>query len=118
MRYILALFVVAAPVHAQDTPLLRAALVGYAATAIVDNVETHVVLTRGGVERNPLLAKLGGQHPTKTVAINGAADGLTLYALKRIYSSHPKLAIAALLGSTAFRGWVDYHDFRTIRAMR
>lgn len=117
--FLLIAFGYAAQVHAQETPLMRSAMIAYAATAVVDNIQTHVVLKRGGVEANPLLAKLGGQHPLRTVAINGAVDSLTLYGWKRVHDAgHPKLAIAALLASTAFRGWVDYHNVKTLQVMR
>lgn len=106
------------PVYAQEQQLLRSTLTAYTTVSIIDAAQTFTVLHRGGVESNPLLATLGRQNPIATTALLGAGDVATLLLWKKVHHTHSKLALAALIGSTAFRAYVVQHNFKTLTAMR
>lgn len=98
---------------------LSAAMKAYAVTAALDAGTTYTNLSRGAVETNPILLSIGRNNPIATTGLLVASDIGALYAWKRIADAgHPRLAVAALVGSAVFRGFVVHHNVRTLEAIR
>lgn len=75
---------------------------------------TAVALSRGGIERNPLLPQSIGWN----VAIQSGEVAATAYGLHRLQRSHPKAAGWLLVAGVVLEGYAVAHNARTLSTQR
>ena len=92
------------PVYAQEMPASHKIGLGvYATSAFLDYHSTHLAMSQGIRESNPLGRLTEGQ-PTATVALGASLDVATTYVLYRwLGKRHPKLTTALLVGASSVR---------------
>ncbi len=79
-----------------------------------DAITTHVALSRGGVERNPLMTQ--SAHVNDVIfASEAAATGALM---KKYAPRHPKSATALALAGIALSSYAAIHNMHTIQVQR
>jgi hypothetical protein len=102
----------AAPSHGKPSmilPMLLAALGDGA-----DMATTQMALSRGGVEKNPLVP----QNRIGNAAVLGAEAGLLQYLIHHFGPNHPKLAMALGAGTAGLGAYAAAHNLESFRAMK
>ncbi len=90
---------------------MKALLIIWLAAHGCDTVTTHMALSRGGMERNPIYT----QSPVVNDALM-AGEGAALALVTRRYGpSHPKLAKVLLVGGIAVSGYAAAHNLHTLQ---
>lgn len=81
------------------------------AAAGADNVSTYHALQSPLItEQNVTLAPLRDHPAWLSVALAGEDAGYSVLTWRVVRPRHPKLAIALLIGSTAFRGYLTVRN--------
>jgi hypothetical protein len=75
-----------------------------------DSVTTASILAHGGHESNPLLP----QNPALNLTITSAEGTATIYAIHRLYATHPKLARVMAIAGIVAEGYAVQHNLRTM----
>ncbi len=90
---------------------MKALLAIWLAAHGCDTVTTHMALSRGGVERNPIYTQLPAVNDALMVS-----EGAVLALVTRKYGpSHPKLAKVLLMGGIAVSGYAAAHNLHTLQ---
>lgn len=89
----------------------------YAAAAALDNISTHVSLSRGAIERNGGL-KVFGSSPITVSATATLVDVLAPILTHKLLNKHPRIERAVLYGAGGWRLYCFNHNLQTIRSMR
>ena len=76
-----------------------------------DLATTQVVLSQGGVERNPLVP----QQRAGNLLVGSAASVADIYLLHTLSKRHPTLAKTIGLMAIGVEGWAVQHNARQIR---
>ena len=75
-----------------------------------DAITTGTALSRGGVERNPVLP----QSPSWNMALQASETAGELYLLKRLNQRHPKIAKGLAVAAIGVEGFAVIHNIRTL----
>lgn len=76
-----------------------------------DLATTQVVLSQGGVERNPLVP----QQRAGNLLVGSAASVADLWVLSKLNQKHPKLAKTIGIVAIGVEGWAVQHNARQIQ---
>jgi hypothetical protein len=102
------------------TKNLKLMLPLYASMAVAEALDAHstiVAVDAGARERNPILGVLA-PHPTLFSTVKVVATVTLLRAAHQLGKKHPRGAIAAMIGLSAFNTAIAIHNYRVAAAMR
>ena len=91
--------------------------VSFAALQAMDVASTRKALHAGGVEANPLVARLGGSSLALT-AVKAGVAGSMIYASERLWKTNRKAAVLTMIGLNAVYGFAVAHNYRVAASRR